>query len=219
MPDIFDEVQEDLRAERAKRAMARYGGLVLGALLLALSAVALWQGWQWWQARAARQASIAYLAASQDAAAEGADPGAIARRFGTLATEAPAGYRTLARLREAALKSEAGDRAGALAIWDQVAADTGADPLYRDLATLLWGLHGVEASSGIEPAAVEARLAPLAAPGRPWRASAEEIRALAALRRGAKEEARRILAALAADGDAPQGVRDRAGRLLTEIEG
>ena len=69
------------------------------------------------------------------------------------------------------------------------------------------------------PAAIEARLAPLAAPGEPWRASAEEIRALAAIRRGETGTARRTLTALARDASAPQGVRDRAARLLSEIGG
>jgi hypothetical protein len=219
VPDIFDEVEQDLRAERAQRTLARYGGLILGALLLAVAGVGAWQGWRWWQGRQAEAASVAYLAAGQAAAVEGTDLKAAADRFASVAAESPAGYRTLARLRAAALKAETGDRAGALAIWDAVAADSGAEPLYRDLATLLWGLHALDAGSSVEPGAIEARLAPLAEPGKPWRASAEEIRALAALRRGATEQARKTLAALAADGDAPQGVRDRAGRMLTEIGG
>ena len=42
--------------------------------------------------------------------------------FAQLAAKAPEGYATLARLREAALKADAGDLAGAAALWDQVAA-------------------------------------------------------------------------------------------------
>ena len=209
MTDIFDEVEEDLRAERTKRLLARYGGLLTGAALLIVAAVAGLEGWRWYEARGAGTAAEAYLAAGRDAAAEGADIKAIAGRYDALATTAPEGYRVLARLRGAALKLEAGDAAGALADWDAGARDSGADPLYRDLATLLWGLHSLDAG---DPAAIEARLAPLAAG--PWRASAEEVRAMAAMKRNDTAEAKRILTALSVDPVAPQGVRDRAGRLL-----
>ena len=39
LPDIFDEVAEDLRAERARRLWKRYGTLVLGALVLVLAGI------------------------------------------------------------------------------------------------------------------------------------------------------------------------------------
>lgn len=216
MPDIFDEVKEDLRAERAKRLMTRYGGLLGALALLIVLGVAGLQGWRWWQDRLAGQAATAYLAAAQVAAGEGADPKLAAERFAAVASDAPAGYRTLARLRAAALRAEAGERDAALGLWDAIARDTTVEPMFRDLATLLWGLHALD---GGDAAQVEARLAPVAAPGNPWRASAQEVRALAAIRRGETEMARRTLMALMADADAPAGVRDRAGRLLAGLGG
>ncbi|MCB4825251.1 tetratricopeptide repeat protein [Roseicella aerolata] len=212
MPDIFDEVEEDLRAERTKRLLARYGGLLAGAALLIVLGVAGLQGWRWYEARGASQAAEAYLAAGRTAAEPNADLKAVAERYSALATEAPDGYRTLARLRAAALRAEAGDRAGAVAEWDAVARDSGTDPLYRELATLLWALHSLD---GGDPAAIEAKLAPLAQG--PWRASVEEVRALAAMKRNDTAAARQILTGLSADAMVPQGVRDRAGRLLADL--
>jgi hypothetical protein len=87
---------------------------------------------------------------------------------------------------------------------------------YRDLASVLWAMHALEEG---DAAAVEARMAPLAEGSGPFRASAAEVRALAALKRGETEAARRGFRALAADGAAPQGVRDRAGRVLSGIGG
>lgn len=216
VPDIFDEVEEDLRAERMKRLLARYGGLLAGVLLLAVIGVAGLQGWRWWHGRIASQTAAAYLAAGREAAQPGADLKAVADRYASMAAEAPASYRALARLRAAALLAETGDRAGALALWEEIARDGSIEPLYRDLATLMWGMHSLDSG---DPAVIEARLAPLAEGNGPWRASAQEIRALAALKRGETEAARRTLTALAADPMAPQGVRDRAGRLLQEVGG
>ena len=64
--------------------------------------------------------------------------------FDKLAAPRPEGYATLARLREAALKADARRSAGAAALWDQVAADASADPLLRDLASLLWAQHLID---------------------------------------------------------------------------
>ena len=120
-----------------------------------------------------------------------AKPSAAARTqalddFSTVAATGPEGYRTLARLRAAALKAAAGDLPAALALWDQVSADTAADPLLRDFANLLWVQHQVDAG---DPAAVQGRLAPLIAPGNPWRPLALESQAWLLLRTGETDKA------------------------------
>ncbi len=215
MSDIFDEVDEDLRADRAQRFLKRYGSWIGAAMLLVVAAVGGLQGWRWYQDRQAVKAAETFLAASTAAAATGADAKAVADRFGATAADAPAGYRTLARLRAAALLVGP-DAPAALAQYDQLSRDSAVEPLYRDLATLLWGLHGLGVT---EPAQIESRLAPLAVAGNPWHASAREVRALAALQRGDAAAARQGLEALANDVTAPQGVRERAGRLLTGLGG
>lgn len=216
MPDIFDEVDEELRADRARQLWERYGNLISAALFVVVGGVAGWQGWTWWENRQIQQASTAYLEAQRATEAEGADFAAMAGQFETIARDAPAGYRTLARLRAAALRAESGQREEARVIWDSVARDTDVDPLYRDLATVLWALHGVESA---DPASLTARLTPLSLPGQPWSASAREVLALAALRRGDNAAARETLRGLANDVTAPQALRDRAQRLATGIGG
>jgi hypothetical protein len=89
-------------------------------------------------------------------------------------------------------------------------------PLYRDLATLLSVTHSIETG---DPAALAARIGPLTAPGNPWRASAREAQALIAIRRGAEEEARRMLEALVSDPATPAGLRERAQRVAAGLRG
>ena len=47
--DIFDEVDEELRAERAQQLLKRYAGVIIAAALLIVGAAAGWQGWRWYR--------------------------------------------------------------------------------------------------------------------------------------------------------------------------
>ena len=128
----------------------------------------------------------------------------------------PEGYRTLARLRAAALKADAGDRQGAAALWDQVAADGSADPLLRDLASLLWASHLIDSA---DPSLLQDRLKALTAPDNPWHALANEQLALLDMRLGKTDQAKTMLRSLAQDTTAPNGVRGRAESLLNRLGG
>ena len=222
MPDIFDEVSEDLRAERAQEMMKKYGGILVAAAVLVLAATGGWQGWRWYQARETARVATLYLDALRAAdRPAGAERDAARPLLDKVAAEGPSGYRTLARLREAALKADGGDLAAALALYNQVATDSAADPLLRDLATLHWAARQVDAplTQVGEPAMLEARLAPLTGPDHPLRALAAETQALLAFRQGKPDAARDILKRLSQDVTAPDGVRGRANGLLAQLGG
>ena len=63
MVDIFDEVDEELRAERAQQLLKRYAGLILAVAVLIIGAAVGWQGWRWYEARQDQKAAAQYLAA------------------------------------------------------------------------------------------------------------------------------------------------------------
>lgn len=215
MPDIFDEVEEDLRADRLRRMLVRYGGLLVAAALLAVLGVAGYEAWKWYDGR--RNAAVAelYLKAVTAADSKVASERDAARPiFEDVMRQGGAGYRTLARLRLAGLLADGGDRSGADGLWEQVAADRDADKLLRDVANLQWAMHGVDAG---DAAAVAARLAPLASSGGPWHGLAQEQQALLDLRLGKTDAAREVLRLLVQDTSAPEGVRRRAGGLLDQI--
>ena len=221
MVDIFDEVEEELRAERAQQLLKRYGGVILAAAVAIVGIAAGWQGWRWYEARQDQAAAVQFLTAMSLADATVAGGSEASRAAGTaafaqLAAKAPQGYAVLAKLREAALKAEAGDLQGAAALWDQVAGDSSADPLLRDLATLLWAQHAIDKA---DPSMLEARLRALAMPDNPWRPLAEEQLALLDLRQGKADQAKTTLRHLAEDTTAPSGVRGRASALLGRMGG
>jgi hypothetical protein len=188
----------------------------LGALVFVLAGIGAHQGWRWYEAREAEKAGMAFMAAHRAAEAEGADLKSMAQRFEEASRGAPAGYRDLARLRAAALKAETGDLAEALRLYDAIASDSSADPLYRDLASLLWVIRSLDQG---DLAMLAARITPLTRPDSAWNASAREIAGLVALRAGRRDEARQAFQALAADVTAPRGVRERAQRLAMGLEG
>jgi len=214
--DIFDEVDEELRAERAQQLLKRYAGLIIAAALLVIGIAAGWQAWRWWQAKQDMAAGQNYLAAMalMQSSPAGTAPQSVIGDFDKLAQSAPEGYRTLARLQAAALKAQRGDQAGALSLWNEVASDTSADPLLRDLASLLLCQHQIDTG---DPALLEARLKALAEPGNAWRPLAQEQLALLDLRQGKTEAAKTALSKLAQDVTAPNGVRQRAAALLARL--
>jgi len=227
--DIFDEVEAELKAERTQQLLVKYGGWLFGAALLVVACAAAWQVWQWYQQRYERATAAIYLDAlfaAEQPAENGPAPGAnsVSGHGAGLATEdfarvikrGPDSYRTLAQLQQAALAARGGDAAQAAALWNDVAGDSGADPLLRDLARLLAIEHQLDTGN---PQALRERLAPLLAAGNPWRSMAQEVEALLDLRDGHADQAKTILRALVQDVTAPQGVRERAGSLLQRLNG
>ncbi len=222
MVDIFDEVSSDLRAERAERLLRRYGGLLLGAAILVLIGVGAQQGWVWYQGKQNNLAATKFLniVAPIDNAAAGslsnAQLAADAKQLTDFAGSAPAGYRTLARLRAAGLYADAGQLGAAEGLWDAVAADASADPLLRDVANLLWAQHALGAAPDDQ---VAARLAPLAATANPLHGLAQETQALLYLHEGKTDQAKALFSQIASDPSAPDGVRNRADGLLAKLNG
>ena len=215
MVDIFDEVDEDLRADRAKLLLKRYGPLLVAVAVLVVALAGGWRAWQWYDAKQNAAVAERFLAAMKvaDEKQAAARTAAIAD-FSAIAGSAHSGYRTLSRLRASGLKADAGDLPGAAALWDEVAADGSADPLLRDLANLQWAMHEIDSA---DPATVEARLQPLIIATNPWHALASETMAMLDLRRGRVDAARDTLKELAQDISAPEGVRRRAEGVLGRL--
>ena len=209
MADIFQEVEEDLRRDRYERLAKKYGGYVIAALVAIVAATAgyvLWKNWH--QAR--QQSATLQLAEAIDSAGPAGTAAAGLPALDKVAKEAPAGPAGLARLYEAGAKARTGDDAGAVALYDALAADGSLPAVYRDLAALLSVQRQVAAG---DPKALSERLAKLSAEANPWRFSARELDGLLASRSGDKARAKTLFQQLADDKDAPAGLRARAAEL------
>jgi hypothetical protein len=212
--DIFDEVEEDLRAERAAKLLKKYAWLIIALAVGVVGASAAWQLWSRYQRQQDAATASRFVAAQSATDQPGvAKPDQIAI-LDQLAATGPEGYKTLARLRAAGLKADAGDLQGAEALWNAVSADSSADHLLRDFASLMAIAREIDHG---DPGQLEARLKPLAEPSNPWSSLAREQLAMLDLRLGKVDEARKTLQALSIDIMAPSGLRQRASALLTGL--
>jgi len=209
MSDIFHEVDEAVRREKLEKLWKRYGNYVIAAAVLFVVALGGWRGYQWWEAQKAAKASAAF-----DAATELADQGKPAEAeaaFARLAADGTAGYRVLARLREAAVLAERDPKA-AVAAYDAIANDAPVGRTLQELAGVRAALLLVDSAPYSE---MTRRLEPLAQPGEPFRHTAREILALAAFKAGDKAAARKWYDMIASDAETPQSVRTRVDVLMT----
>ena len=221
MPDIFDEVSEDLRHERAVTLAKRYGGLLLLAALLVLVGVA---GQEFWQAHTAKQAEIAatqYLSLTQAVDQPGSPPTpavatSTAQKLVDFSKSAPETYKTLARMRAAALYANTGELPKAALLWSRVGADEAAPQLMRDAASLLFAQHEIGIDNNAD---ILARLQPMVQESNPYHGLAREMQAMVYLNEGNTAMAKSLFAQVQDDPSTPQGAQNRAQAMLAKLNG
>ena len=200
MADIFSEIDAELKADRARRLLRRYGGYVLAGVLAIVVVVS------------ARQGILYWTDSRRDAVAEQYQR---ARLSPTPAvelspiTETNGGYGMLARFAQAAALAE-DDPVAAEAIYLQLAGDTGVDPLYREAALVLSVIHARTAS---DTDTLIARLESISPHSSPWADIRTELLVGLALSKNDRAQARAYLQEWQEESDA-FGL-DRDSRLAT----
>lgn len=213
MADIFREIDEEVRRDKAAALWKKYGNLLIGLAVAAVVAVAAWQVWLYREQQASQAVGARLeeaLRASRDN--RGAEAESI---LVDLAANAPVGYRQIARFRLAAETGKRDAAAGATA-FDALANDSSLDQLYRDLARLRAGMLRVDLAPYAE---TRAALEPLASPQGVWRHSAREFLGIAALKANLFEDAGRWFDAIVTDPQSPQVLRQRTDLYLALVRG
>lgn len=207
--DIFKEVEEDLRREQLARLWDRYGVYAIGMATAIILFVGAFNGYRWYEAKRASENGTAFFQATTLAGEQKYTEARDA--LAKLGKDGPAGYRVLAKLETAALHAKEGRKTDALALYDQVAADSTADGVLKDFAKVQGAALRLDEA---EPAEIQQRLAKLDADSNPWRYSARELLALSAYRSGNAAESEKLFTRILSDPFAPAEMRRRAESML-----
>jgi hypothetical protein len=201
--DIFQEVDEEVRREQLLKLWQRYQNFIFAGIALILIGVASWRAYDWWETKRAAETGAAFEAAVA-LSQEGKHTEAEAA-FGKIVTDGTAGYRSLARLRQAAELGQT-DAKAAIAAYEKIAADDSVGSELQDLAGIRAGALLVDAGSFSD---ARKQLEPFAADGRPYRYTAREFLALAAWRSGDIPAAKQWFDMILTDIQAPPDIRSR----------
>jgi hypothetical protein len=208
MSDIFREVDEEVRRDKAVEFWKKYQNYMIAAAAAIVLATAGWRFYDYRRLQAAQAAGAQYEQALElDRSGKSADAAAALAK---IAAEGPSGYRIVARFAEAAVQAKT-DRAGATAAYDALATDASIDPLLQETARLRAALLRLEAG---ETDKAKAALEALAGPTGAYRHTAREMLGVIALAAQDYEGAGKWLDMIVADPDAPSTPRQNAELLL-----
>lgn len=211
MADIFREIDEDVRRDRAIDFWKKHGNVLIGGALLVVLATAGWKAYETWQAGKAEAAGARFEEALELARAGKTEEAEQA--FSAIAKEAPSGYQKLARFREASELAKV-DREKGLKAYEAIAADGSLSSTLRDVARLRMGLMMVDTAT---PEALKAAIDPLLAEGNVFAANARELLGLAALKAGDYAAAGKYFDEIVTDRTAPPSLKQRADLLLAIV--
>lgn len=216
MTDLFEEVEEQLRAERYRKLARQALPWVLALVAVVLIGYLAFWGWGQYRQQISDKASEEY-----NAGLEAASQGNVAQAqqlWGDVAKSQSAAYKSLALMQLGGMKlGVAGapeDTKAAVALFDQAAA-AAPDDLLGDAARLKSALAILDTAPFVE---VEGRLTPLLKEGRPYRVQAREALAFAKLMKGDIAGARGDFVVIGGTLDAPESARQRANAAINLID-
>ncbi len=208
--DVFREVEEEMRKERAVDLWNRYGTLIVAAAVGIILGVAGWQFWQYTQAQEAAKAGARFEGAvvlEQDGKSDEAR-----KVLEELASDGPKGYRSLALFRLAADLAKNGKTTEAVTAYDKLAKGVDADKSLATFAKVRAAMLRVDEASFDE---MNGRLSGLTAGDTSWRHTARELLGLSAYKHGKKAEAEKIFQDILVDNGATSALRQRAQVILS----
>ena len=211
MVDVFDEVDEQIRAERFRVLVRQTVPYFIGALIVCLAVVVGVWAYGKFSSAAVGKSSLAY-AKGMDLEQKGDADGAFTQF--ALAAKGPAGYRRLALMQEAGIRLQQNKTVDAVGLFDQAAKAT-SDKMIGDIASLKAAYALLDSASLAD---ITARLTPLMAANRPYHAQAREALALAKIAAGQLSQARADLGVIQLMSDTPETERQRAGALIALID-
>jgi hypothetical protein len=206
---LMTEIESDIRDEQIQKLWLKHKSLVL---VIVISLIAVVSGYQVQQnifdKRLAEQAE--FYSDAKDYLVNGEID--TANDIFAKISEQGGAYGAIADFKRAGILLQEDKLSEAVTLFRSLSEDVGLQLAYRDLATMLWGIHGLDTEN---ITSLESSLAVLTDPSNGYSYMASELMALLAARRGALGEARSILNELISDTGTPTSIRRRSQELLT----
>jgi hypothetical protein len=208
--DLFNEVEEEVRREKATAFVNKYGAYIVGALVLVLASVAAWQFYRGYSERQAQARTERFEAAAR--LAESGDFTQALAAFEALRAESPARFAPLVDMQIGAAKVALEDRAGAIAAFE--AAGKSSDQTLRHTALLRAAYLAAEEEPWQQ---IQTRLEPVLREEGPFRLLALELVGVMAFDAGEVDTARTTFQQIADAENAPPGLQLRVDRWLDVV--
>ena len=205
---FIEEVSEEVRRDRLFHLMRRWGWISVALVVLLVGGASFNE-----YRKATAQGAAERLGDGITAALEG---GAEGRADALSSLETDGLGAALVAFLESGAELEGEDAAAAVDALVAIEADTTLPDRYRHLATLK---RIMAANPAPAPDERIAALAPLTAPGAPFRLLALELTAVAQAEAGDSEAAIAGLQAILNDSEASEGLRRRASQLIVALGG
>lgn len=203
------EVDEEYRREQAVQIFRRYGVWIIGAVVLALIALAGFLYWQHHNRMAAGTQGEQYDAAVR-LAEQGQTDKAVAA-LNQVAADDDTGYAAMAKIAQGNLLLQKNNAKAAAAKFAEVANEDDYPKPFRDFALVRQTATEFDT---LKPDVVIQRLKPLTDPNSPWLGTAGELVAAAYIKAGNRAEAGKLYGQIAQAGDkVPDSLRQRAVQL------
>ena len=207
MSDIFQEIDEDLRQDKAARLWKAYGKYVVSLAIFIILAIAGYRFIEHINEENREQASELYELASE--AGRTGDKKAAIELFSDERFNGTMGYAIISKLKKATLAKSNNDPEGMAIVLKQIVTNEEIPSYLRNLARLKLIASGSDNYISQLDALIEG--------DGPWKFLALELKGGMELEVGNLKEARSIFKELTIEADTPNNMRRRASEILKAL--
>ena len=207
---FFEEVDEEVRNEKFKELINKYGGYILTFVILVLAFAVGYEKIGEWRINRAQQTNARYV---QAVSASSDYENNIAELEGIVQTETGL-YKDIARLQIANILLDNNQTDKALDVLAQINNDTTASDKIREIAAVKLATYKIDSSSYSE---IEKILAPIVKKGGAWAPMAKELLAMSAIQNKDMAKAKAIYEELLATGNISEEFKARINDMLASI--
>lgn len=212
MTDLFREIDEEIRHDRALEIWKKYGNYFIALAVLIVAATAGYRIYDHFERQKAEALGLRFQVALEASTAGRSED--AAKEFQAIAAEGAKGYAILGRFRAA---SDLGtvNKPEAIKLYDALSTDGSLPLVLQGLARLRAATLAVD---DVTFDALKSRVEPLLPQGSPWAGLARELLGTKKLAANDYDAAAQYFDAIVTDDAAPDSVKQRATMFLALVK-